>query len=630
MVDFNVFDSILDAAFVVDGEGIIQYTNDAGATFCQSSVRRLVGKAKISDLMSFAEAGILPFNENSLGWTSPTPFIETEFQLLKTAHQGKVQLTVRPVDKQCWAFFLRDVSLEEALHSKYRAELAQKEEYARNLEKLVEARTAELRRVNQTLNSILDSLGQGFFTFDIQGNCGPVYTKACLNVLEGAPTHRKAWEVLGVAKTEEGQFKMWMDSLFKECLPFEDLKELGPGLYPHSKQQRISLDYYPVRNESHITDVVVVATDRTAEYKAQRALEAERQFASMIVKYTKNRYQFMQFLQSVSGTFKKLRELSAVSFSKREIEESLRILHTLEGEAGIFSIGDIRESARHSQQILSAPRANASLISNDVLPAYLDSLSVMEKKFENLISSNRDIFAVPKGEVERMVELPYRHLRTFISDLKKSDNSENLVRRFQDLFLRVPLRERFLAFDGLVQTVAERLGKKVKPLRLEGQDIFIFPEYYEAFFSTLVHAFRNAVDHGLELPEERECSGKEVAGEIRVQFLETPNGFRIVVADDGRGLDSEKIRAKLREKFPERSFSQQSDQEVIQNVFLPGFSSRESVGEFSGRGVGLDALKEEVLKLGGQIHIKSKTGEGAELDILLPQISPENVSLRSA
>ena len=145
MVDFSVFDSILDSAFVVDGNGQVVYANDAASTFCQVSLRRMIGKANISDLFALELSGIFPFLETSLGRFEATAFIETHVQVKKMGTPRRVQLAIRPLGGERWALFLRDLTLEEALHNKYRSQLREKEEYAKNLEKIVEARTAELR-----------------------------------------------------------------------------------------------------------------------------------------------------------------------------------------------------------------------------------------------------------------------------------------------------------------------------------------------------------------------------------------------------------------------------------------------------------------------------------------------------
>jgi two-component system chemotaxis sensor kinase CheA len=631
MVDFSAFDSILDSAFVIDAEGRIVYCNDAGATFCQSSVRRLIGKALLTDLIKLTEPNILPFTEDSIGRLSPSSFIETEYHVPKAGRSGKVQLAVRPVEDQHWLFFLRDVSLEEALHSKYRSELAQKEDYARNLEKLVEARTAELRSVNKTLNAILDSLGQGFFTFNSMGDCGSVFTKACAAILEGIPKNRKAWDVLGVSDSDRGQFLKWSDSLFKEVLPFDDMKVLGPSLYPHSAHKHVVLDYYPIRKEdaSEIADVVVVATDKTAEHQAQIALESERQYASMVVKFLKNKDQFLQFLTSVTQAIEQLKVMAAGDISDQIVAESFRSLHTLEGEAGTFSLRELRQLSRDSQHLLEPLKQKGAFTSKQV-DLYRASLVVLQTKFENFLVDNNGIFEVTSEKRERRLEIPVSVVNQLFSDLEALPQGNSLAGKYREQILRVPIGDQLKYYDGLIQSVAERIGKKVKPMQVQGGEIRIFTEPYRSIFSSMVHAFRNAIDHGLETPEDREWAGKDPAGLVQVKVAKEKDKLALTITDDGKGIDPEVIREKLKEKFPEKDFSAQNDEEIVQNVCLPGFSSRDEVGEFSGRGVGLDALREEVLRLGGTIHLKSKVGAGTTIEIVLPELGLEAPKLRSA
>lgn len=630
MVDFSVFDSILDSAFVVDGRGMILYCNDAAAAFCQTSIRRLINKSTLSDLFTVGQSGILPFDENSQGRHAPTSFIETDFKLTKGDRAGKIQLAIRPIDSAHWLVTVRDVSLEEALYTKFRSELAQKEDYARNLEKLVEARTAELRKVNQTLNAILNSLGQGFFTFDVNGKCGDIYTKACESILEGIPKGREVTTVLGIPSGEVDNFQKWMESTFKELLPFDDLKVLGPSLYPHSKGRHVVLDFFPIRREDEtITDLVVVATDKTAEYQAQMDLEVERQFASMVIRYTKNKNQFVQFLASIRESLAKLKEMAASPLLRTELAECFRILHTIEGEAGAFSLRELRMDARTVQQVIE-PYKNSQTISSEIQKSFSDALDKMSTRYEDFLNLNQDLFQIPRGEVSRSVELAYDDLEAFYKALERSNTDKALREHFRQTFFKVPIETRLRYFDGLVQSVAQRLGKAVKPLVIEGGDTRIFPEAYHNVCSSMVHAFRNAIDHGIEMPDEREFTGKNLAGEIKIS-VRLENGYmNITIKDDGKGIDPQVIREKLKEKFPDRDFSQQNDDEIIQNVCLPGFSSRDSIGEFSGRGVGLDALREEVLKVGGKMQIKSVIGQGTVIEIQIPDCDSEMPVLRSA
>ncbi len=623
MVDFAVFDYLLDSVFIVDGDGKVVYCNEMAATFCQSSVRRMAGKVKLMDVINFDESGLLPFDENSHGRTSPSPLIETAYTLVKAGRTGKTQLTVRPMgDGKHWVFFLHDVSLEETLAAKYKAELQKTEEYARNLEKLVEERTVELRKVNQTLNAILESLGQGFFTFSADGTCGAVFTKACRDILEKLPSGKSAIEVLGIPEAEKTQFQKWTESLFKEFLPFDDLKVLGPNLYPHSQGRYIVLDYFPIRREEgEISDVVVVATDKTTEREAQLALESEKQYAAMIVKYMKNKNQFHQFLFSVRQSCKQLLEMAAKPLNGEQVNEAFRVLHTLEGEAGTFSMGELRNMARESQHILE-PYKKGGEMPSSVHLEFRNSLIKLRDSFEKFLEDNKEIIRLPNAEASRTIEATADGVRLFLTEVSRLSGGDVVAQKGRDLFFKEPIENRIKYFDSLSQSVAERLNKKLKPMIIEGGEVRIDPEPYQKVFSAMVHAFRNAVDHGLEAPEEREFAGKEPAGQIKVRIEERNDGIHLSIEDDGKGIDPAVIREKLKSRFPENDFSKESDEEIIQHVCMPGFSSRDQVGEFSGRGVGLDALREEILKIGGTIHIESKINEGTQIGIFLPAVSP--------
>jgi two-component system, chemotaxis family, sensor kinase CheA len=158
----------------------------------------------------------------------------------------------------------------------------------------------------------------------------------------------------------------------------------------------------------------------------------------------------------------------------------------------------------------------------------------------------------------------------------------------------------------------------------------LHPEHYLKVFSSLVHVFRNAVDHGIEPPDERAWIEKDEAGQITLSFESMDEGYRLTIQDDGQGIDPESIRKKLAKTHPQLNAAAQSDQDVIQNIFLPGFSSKEAIGEFSGRGVGMDAVREEVVKLGGNVKVYSEAGSGTKFVLEFPKMIAEPVTARSA
>ena len=183
---------------------------------------------------------------------------------------------------------------------------------------------------------------------------------------------------------------------------------------------------------------------------------------------------------------------------------------------------------------------------------------------------------------------------------------------------------RMLPMAGLYGKL-ERAGMELsiylkKPLKLllEGQEVSVDKAVLNKIFDPMLHILRNAVDHGLEMPDERRAKGKPMAGTIIVSASIVPSGVCISIRDDGRGLDIERIKAKAIERGLIQADKEISAERAQHLIFEPGFSTADTLSTISGRGVGLDVVKREVLNLGGQIDIKTTPGHGSEFIITLP------------
>jgi two-component system chemotaxis sensor kinase CheA len=196
--------------------------------------------------------------------------------------------------------------------------------------------------------------------------------------------------------------------------------------------------------------------------------------------------------------------------------------------------------------------------------------------------------------------------------------SEELHRRVMSIRL-LPLGLIFSRFPRLVRDLAKKLGKEIR-LEMQGESTVIDKNIIDSLSDPLIHMIRNAADHGLESPEDRTRLGKAPTGSIMIKA--TNEGQRVVieVSDDGCGLDSEKIRIKaLRsgQYSPER-LEAMGERELHQLLFAPGFSLSETVSEISGRGVGLDVVLTNIERVGGEIEIFSKPGQGTRFLLHLP------------
>jgi len=201
-----------------------------------------------------------------------------------------------------------------------------------------------------------------------------------------------------------------------------------------------------------------------------------------------------------------------------------------------------------------------------------------------------------------------------------AENMEKISRRLQEDVFRirlVPLREITTRLKRLVRDTAHKLKKEVD-FTVEGEDTEMDKSLLEALSSPLIHLLRNAVDHGLEANEERLEEGKPSKGKLKLKAFYAGARIFIQVIDDGKGIDAEKVRKKAIEKGWLEAEQNLSRNEILQMIFLPGFSTVATATKLSGRGVGLDVVKRSLAQLRGEVEVESKLHIGTTFTLKLP------------
>ncbi len=203
-----------------------------------------------------------------------------------------------------------------------------------------------------------------------------------------------------------------------------------------------------------------------------------------------------------------------------------------------------------------------------------------------------------------------------------TENIDRLTADLQDLVMQVrmvPVSQVFDRFPRLVRDLSLKEKKKID-LIMEGRDIEVDRSVLDEIGEPLIHLLRNSVDHGIELPEERQANNKNEGGQIVLSAQRNGNQVIIEVYDDGAGIDPDKVKLSALKKgfLTQTELDKMTKEQLINLIFLPGFSTAKQVTETSGRGVGMDVVKTKIAALGGTVHLDSQIGKGTRTTIKLP------------
>jgi len=302
------------------------------------------------------------------------------------------------------------------------------------------------------------------------------------------------------------------------------------------------------------------------------------------------------------GTEKKLQDLKRIiPYENVEVEEIKRKQpEEMKVQEGV---GEREAEVPSLKSVTSTVRVDIQKL--DEIMNTVGELMVIKSMFMDLSSRMKSEigyrgFAVEIDRMCRLLERRLNELQTSIMEVRM-----------------VPLRT---AFDRLVRAV-RKIAKEMKKeidIELKGEDTELDKLIVEELADPLLHIVRNAIDHGIESPHERALLGKPEAGKILINAYQKGNHVVIEVEDDGRGIDPVVIRKRAIELNLISESEELSEDEILKLIFRPGFSTRKSATEISGRGVGLDIVRNNITKLSGLIEVSSVPGKGTRFTITLP------------
>jgi two-component system chemotaxis sensor kinase CheA len=456
------------------------------------------------------------------------------------------------------------------------------------LEKIVQARTAELDARNRDMRLVLDNVDQGFLTIDRQGILSAERSRAFDRWFESLEVGDTLFTLLGRASREFGdQSRYCWDEVVLGLLPLElTLEQMPRDLRVGEKQYRVV--YMPIGEGQRPERFLVVVTDVTAEVSRERAEQDRREAMILFERLLSDRTAVNDFFDDGAAMVE-----SIASGTTSDVTTVKRMLHTLKGNSAIFGLESLSNLCHDIE---------TRFVDENTLPPASDRARLRER-WDALVGSLERLL----GSKRRVIELDETEYAALEQGARRGAPSATLLAMVHSLKLEATQR-RLDHFGEQIGRIATRLGKNVE-VRTDSHSLRIDPKRWGSFWSAFIHAARNAVDHGLEAPDVRVSLGKPPVGSVALRTYRRGERFVVEIADDGRGIDW----AGVARKAAELGLPSRTDADLRAALFHDGVSTAAHVTDISGRGIGMGAVRAATEALGGQLEIETASRQGTTL-----------------
>ncbi|HKU41414.1 MAG TPA: nitrate- and nitrite sensing domain-containing protein [Polyangiales bacterium] len=469
------------------------------------------------------------------------------------------------------------------------------EGHRHNLEALVAERTAELQTRNDAMRIVLDNVDEGLARIRADGTLEGE-TSAAFARWFGAPANdvSLARHLGGVDPELELVFRLGWEAITDDFLPWQLALEQMPRKL-RVGDRHYELEYRPILKNEKLDGALLVASDVTeAMERARREAEAQER-VHVFERIMHDRSGFVEFIQEADRLMDTTRNLERLGLA-----ELMRNVHTIKGNCGIFGLHSIATLAHDLETEVAEHQLRPG-------PEHFAKLHAAWDKFRKYVDT---LLRADAG----MLELHKHELEEVITRAEERAPHELIARRLRELTFE-PVERRFVRVAERARGLAQRLGKGDVAVESEANGIRLPPEPWAEFWASFVHVVRNAVDHGLDTPEERKQAGKTATGKLRLGCRVEGTDYVIELADDGRGIDWQRVAAKA----AERGLPHSTHEDLVAALFADGVSTRDSAGDTSGRGIGLGAVRAAVHALGGRVEVVSGARVGTTFRFRVPQ-----------
>lgn len=461
------------------------------------------------------------------------------------------------------------------------------------LETLVQARTVELAGRNEDMRRVLNNVGQGFLTLHRDGHVSGERSAILETWFGPLPASASFVDYLAsIDRDFAAWFNVCWDSVVEGTMPLAVTLDQLPRRLDHAGRH-FELQYRPVLTEAGELDrAVVVISDVTAVIEGARAESDEREATRLFTRLIADRAGFLEFFGEARLLMADIRAGGAST------PALTRSLHTLKGNAGLYGLDSLSKLCHLLEDRLGE---GDTLTQADVQPL-VTRWSELSTKIRTLVGDQRSNL-----EIE---ESAYLELIAAIEDgIPRAQLRQMLV-----AWRLEPTLARLRRIGEQAEALATRLGRGPLEVQIESNQLRLSPNRWSPFWTAAVHVVRNAIDHGLEGPDERKQRRKSPTGRLTLRSRLQGDAFVIEFNDDGRGIAWESVERKAQAL----GLPHQTRTELVDALFAEGLSTRDEVTETSGRGVGLGAARRACQELGGHVEVESETNGGTTIRFVWP------------
>lgn len=475
------------------------------------------------------------------------------------------------------------------------------------LDALVAQRNAEIDQRDADVRRLLDHADQGFFTLDRRGVMSAERSRVADDWL-GAP--RPGALFAACAGALDPHFAACFTAGWGMLVDSEMPAELALAQLPFMLRRgetHYRLTYTPIGEPEAPSAVLVVMTDITLELERERVEDEQRELLSTFSRLLRDRRDFMAFLEEASAL--------VGAIARREhgsVEDERRIIHTLKGKTSMFGLGRVARACEAVEEGMNERHGRPTADER----AYL---------MEVWTASSAPLRQLVRGSFASALDVERRELERLVAAIREGEPRADLARRVGALFLE-PVSARLHRIADEAHALAERLGKPDLTVTISADQLRLDPARWAPFWASFTHAVRNAIDHGIELPDARDASGKPREGALALRAYAEAGAFMLEITDDGRGVAWDTVRERARTY----GLPSVTSAELEEALFADGLSTRAEPSETSGRGIGLGALRAACRALRGRVSVHSRDGRGTTFQFCFPiSVVGDNASVEA-